>query len=727
MRKKITPLITASLLLTTCSSLLGQDDDGEVFELSPFEVNSEGDIGYRAANSVSMTRTNTALHDLPISVSVVTSSLIEDTGALELEDTANYVSNVNLGGQRSTSGVSANLFTIRGFASGLVLRNGNVQNFRFGDLAFVDRVEIIKGPTSLYGETSPGGFTNVTTKKAQFTDFTTASFQVGSYDHFRTTLDVNRKLNDKTAVRVLAVHQSNEEDEQNIENERNAFLLNLIHTPDDKTRLWFDMTYQDDDGNQQRNPFPFESVTSGDPIDLPDGFTLTNSGDTSTNEDIYFELGLERSFSESLSAQLTWSHNELERRFHTTFNGAFASVDEETGLFRVPRWPGVDYVDLDADTISGNLLWLVEQESFKNEMILSVRDSSSETLGGNFIYFGDVTESFPEFSPFKLITDDQPESFSDFNVSVDQIFDFLGVDIDSEPVNKSRTRVYGITDRISFMDDKLSFLAGVRRTEIDTPSITEDTFQLGGNYKVSKGVSLFAGYAEGFQSNGFDNDNNVRPPLFSESLEFGFKFDLVESGLGGHIAHYTITQKNIVNQGIFGVDGVTETVSGEQESNGIEVEFYYTPVGNENLSFIFGYFNQDADVTSELGVVVDDEGNSIEEDRSGRTLMGSSPNGLNIWSKYKFVDGPLAGLSVSGGFWWREGPIPQFPDYNRRELVQEDDINGVDLTLGYETVMFGKDTYWSLNIRNVTDEYYLKQRGLYSDPIAVKLSARINF
>ena len=669
---------------------------------------------------------------MPVSVSIITADLIEDMGVLALEDTAKYVSNVNTGGQRTTSGVGANLFTIRGFASGLVLRNGNVQNFRFGDMAFIDRVEIIKGPTSLYGETSPGGFANVSTKQAKFYDFASASFQVGSYDHYRAVFDVNTVVGDdkKTAVRGVAVFQDNQSKRQNENLQRKGLLFNVTHRPSESTRIWLDATFQDDEGVLQRDPFPFEGVDSGAPIPLGRDFTLTNSGDRTVIEDLYFELGLEHVFNENLSFQTSWSHNDLFRRFHTTFNGAFASTDPDTGLPRVPRWPGIDWVDGIWDTVNANLLWTIDEGDLKNEMILSVRDSSSEVASRNLIFFGDVTEKFPQFSPFKLISDFQKPEFSDFNISQQAILDFL--DTDGPATNKGSTRVYGLTDRLSLMDEKLSFLGGIRYTEIDTPELGETTFQIGGNFKVADGVALYAGYAEGFQSNGIDSETGeVRPPRFSDSIEFGAKFEMLEHGLSGHIAYYDIVQNNIVNQGIFGVSddgsgggGTVSTLSGEQASDGIEIELFYTPMNN--LQFIFGYFNQDAIVTNETGVITVD-GLPVEEDRSGRTLMGSSPSGFNLWSKYGFTEGALEGFTIAGGFWVREGPIPQFPDFRRRTLVQADDISGVDLTFGYDTQFFGNNAHMALNLINVTNEKHLKQRGLYIDPVIARFTVRFDY
>ena len=131
-------------------------------------------------------------------------------------------------------------------------------------------------------------------------------------------------------------------------------------------------------------------------------------------------------------------------------------------------------------------------------------------------------------------------------------------------------------------------------------------------------------------------------------------------------------------------------------------------------------------MTNETGVITVD-GLPVEEDRSGRTLMGSSPSGFNLWSKYGFTEGALEGFTIAGGFWVREGPIPQFPDFRRRTLVQADDISGVDLTFGYDTQFFGNNAHMALNLINVTNEKHLKQRGLYIDPVIARFTVRFDY
>jgi Outer membrane receptor for ferric coprogen and ferric-rhodotorulic acid len=78
--------------------------------------------GYKATRSASATRTDTALHETPQSISVVPKDVLEDTGATRLQDGLDYAGGVgranNFGGQGLTT------FTVRGFTTGEFYRNG---------------------------------------------------------------------------------------------------------------------------------------------------------------------------------------------------------------------------------------------------------------------------------------------------------------------------------------------------------------------------------------------------------------------------------------------------------------------------------------------------------------------------------------------------------------------------------------------------------------------------
>lgn len=180
----------------------------EAVKLPTFEVSTVQDDGYRAGNSVSATRIDTAIKDLPFSISAFTDQFIQDIGATELLDVAVFAPGVTSGAKEFTQG--NNRYSIRGFDGDVTpQRNGFVGN-RYVDAGNIERVEVVKGPASLlYGQITPGGTVNYITKRAKDKNFTQIKAQGGTDDYWRVDLDVNRTLADgKFNARIVGAYEN---------------------------------------------------------------------------------------------------------------------------------------------------------------------------------------------------------------------------------------------------------------------------------------------------------------------------------------------------------------------------------------------------------------------------------------------------------------------------------------------------------------------------------------
>ncbi|MDX2185989.1 MAG: TonB-dependent receptor [Opitutaceae bacterium] len=188
--------LPASVLLASalCSHVSAQTSasttvEEDVIQLSVFEVNTAQDNGYLAGNSVSATRVDTAIKDLPFSVNAFTEEFIVDIGASSLADIVQFAPGVTPAGREFVSGNER--YNIRGFDTSNPQRNG-FQGARNVDSVNIQRVEVVKGPASLlYGAIEPGGTINYITKKPGVRRFTEIKTQLGTDDFLRATLDTN--------------------------------------------------------------------------------------------------------------------------------------------------------------------------------------------------------------------------------------------------------------------------------------------------------------------------------------------------------------------------------------------------------------------------------------------------------------------------------------------------------------------------------------------------------
>ncbi len=208
-------------LLCAVPMLSAQIEDEDVYELSPFTVESSEDEGYLAATTLAGTRIRTDLKDVGSSVSVVTEEFLKDTASTNAETLLVYTTNTEVAGQGGN---------FLGQGDGAVLTNTNrtspIQNTRVRGLTEADntrdyflsdipwdsynvgRIDLQRGPNSiLFGIGSPAGIVNASTNPAAFADDHVIENQLDNFGTVRFTGDFNKVLiPDELAVRVALLN-----------------------------------------------------------------------------------------------------------------------------------------------------------------------------------------------------------------------------------------------------------------------------------------------------------------------------------------------------------------------------------------------------------------------------------------------------------------------------------------------------------------------------------------
>ncbi|RDK06815.1 TonB-dependent receptor [Cupriavidus lacunae] len=162
------------------------------------DVSRELGEGYNPSNTVSATKTEAPLRDVPQTVNVVTGDVMRDQHATSMQDALKNVPGVSF----STGDGQRDQVSIRGFTA---IADQFVDGIRddalyFRDLSNVDRVEVIKGPAAvLYGRGSSGGLINRVTKKPGI-DVTDFALSYGMWADRRAEADVGRVFADGAAA-----------------------------------------------------------------------------------------------------------------------------------------------------------------------------------------------------------------------------------------------------------------------------------------------------------------------------------------------------------------------------------------------------------------------------------------------------------------------------------------------------------------------------------------------
>jgi len=158
--------------------------------------------GYRATRSSSATKTDTAIRDIPQAISIVPASVLKDLGSSSVERALDFAGGVSK--QNNFGGLTLYEYSVRGFTTSEFYKDGFSANRGYPstpDAANIERIEVLKGSAaSLYGRGDPGGTVNIVTKKPQPTAFTTLQTSAGSWDRYRTALDVNTPLDEQGDV-----------------------------------------------------------------------------------------------------------------------------------------------------------------------------------------------------------------------------------------------------------------------------------------------------------------------------------------------------------------------------------------------------------------------------------------------------------------------------------------------------------------------------------------------
>lgn len=163
--------------------------------------------GYRAVDSVTATKTDTPLLDVPQTISVVTREQLEDQAHHSIADVLRYVPGATIGqgeGNRDQITLRGQNTTADFFLDGV---RDDVQYYR--NLYNIERVEILKGPYALiFGRGGGGGIVN-RVQKAPSAErlFAGLSGGINTFGAWDVAADVNAPIGADAALRLNAFYE----------------------------------------------------------------------------------------------------------------------------------------------------------------------------------------------------------------------------------------------------------------------------------------------------------------------------------------------------------------------------------------------------------------------------------------------------------------------------------------------------------------------------------------
>ncbi len=342
----------------------GLDD---VIELPEFVVRDTGEGGYLKTNTISATRLNANVKDLPMPVEVITSDFIQDTGAESLDDALAFSAGLetNLTATQAGDNTSDNTaFRLRGFVQEAALRNG----FRkVGDVDTfnITQVDVVRGPNALlYGVGNFGGVVNFITRRPSTSPRYGVGFAIATDNSYRLTVDATGPITDNLRYSLAVVGQTSEAWFDHFENEKIGVAPVIEWQPFKNSTLTIDAEYLQQDqvnpessfgilSNAYRVPeggtelervpyidlgvFPVVDPQTGEALGIADqrGFLRFPgggddfrwiNGNESTSKDYGVSLNWRQEIGDALSLQVGYYYSARERESRSA-NLSLTSVD----------------------------------------------------------------------------------------------------------------------------------------------------------------------------------------------------------------------------------------------------------------------------------------------------------------------------------------------------------------------------------------------------------------
>lgn len=412
-------------VLAFATPLLAQTEDTkkeEVFELTPFEVAADSEIGYMATQTLSGTRMRSELGDVAASIDVLTEEFLMDVGATNMYEALDYVGNVETWGQ--SGGISENenqvWFSDPYMARGFITQARTADFFELGKVPmdFYNRSNftVARGPNAiLFGIGSPGGIVNSTRSRPQFgKDMAEVQFRVDNYGSLRATLDFSKEIvENRFAVRGAVLKDNTEEFLEPAGHEREAFYGAATFRPFRKTSI----TVAGEDGTEHRI-FRYTSTNYDGITPWINAGKPTNPGFNNTPPiDASFGSGLNRTTNYSsvvIAGQpeipvLDWRNMAQSERFEIPGHPDINQI-RSTGFTDKTAYWDYDEVQLHGKSREREMDWqdftiFLTQELFVPELQVELAYNRIETdyllahTFGQFALEMDANELLPDGNP----------------------------------------------------------------------------------------------------------------------------------------------------------------------------------------------------------------------------------------------------------------------------------------------------------------------------------------
>lgn len=582
--------------------------------------------GYVAKRSLSGTKTDAALSEIPQAISVVTRDQMDALKVQSVNEALRYTAGV----QANTIAASQRFDTIsiRGFdvTTGMLrdgLKGNTAQAWPKVEAYGLERIDVLKGPASvLFGQNSPGGVVNQVSKRPLDTPFHEVEIQGGSFGRAQGQFDFSGPLDDQGQFlyRLVGLQRDSGTQFDHIPDDKQFIAPSFTWKPNEDTSLTLLADYTKDSFGAPRVFLPSQGTLLGNPKGkVKRNVFLDEPGlDNGRNQ---YSLGylLEHRFND------VWSLNSSARYGHVnlltnTVSGRFLASDLRTLKRDAYRFRIVgDTYSLDNNV---QARWNLGSTQMVSLLGLDYRRTREDyhLLGGTAspidIYrpvHGGV------FSPDKPFANTMQRA-DQVGVYAQQQFTF-----DDHWV----VTVGGRQDRSSARtDDRLRNTGNKQKDE-------KFTYRTGLVYLADNGLAPYISYSTSFDPVlGTNFYGAPYKPTSAKQSEVGIKYQ--PPGIDSYItlALFDLTQENVLTADP--AQSLNKLQTGEINVRGVELEGKASLA--HGLDLLAALTWNDAEVSK--------SNNPLEK---GKRPTDTPEKMASLWADYSLPDGPLGGLGLGAG------------------------------------------------------------------------------
>ena len=656
-----------------------------------------GTSKYKVDKPSSSLRITTPILEIPQNIQIVSGQTIKDQQVISMSD--GLIRNVSGAVRLEHWGDLYTNITMRG-SQIQAFRNGfNVVSSFWGplteDMSFVDHIEFVKGPAGfMLANGDPSGLYNVVTKKPTGQTKGEVNFTMGSFDLYRTTLDLDGKLsgNGKLLYRLNVSAQNKGSHRPYEHNDRYAIAPVVSYQIDEQTKLTAEYTYQRANMTEVGSYYvfsPFGYAT------LPRDFTMTAPGIPDTKIDdhsVFINLQHQLDDNWKLTGQLAYFNYQ-----QTGYSSWPSAVNRDGTLIRnVGIWDAKSTMKMGQVFVNGNIQTGAISHKILGGLDLGDKDYAADWGQSHDLDFpGDPDAGLPA-TPFDVYNPtygvpsngypmfDRTTSLSERAVLAGGLMD------------QRYTGVY-LQDELGFFENKLRLTLAGRYTYVSQSSwggapVTAKHLspRVGISYSIDEHTSVYGLYDQAFTPQGgkMANGSEVKP-VTGNNTEFGIKRAWLNGNWSTTLSAYRILKKNELTADPFSppTSGLS-IVFGEKRAQGIE--FDVRGKITEGLNVIANYAFTES--------IVNEVAPGVTGINVGDIVPGYSKHTANAWLNYTIQNGTFKGLGASAGFTWLAG---RSTDTWSVGLLKLPDYFKLDGGLSYER---GKIKL-TANVFNILNEY----------------------